>query len=40
MEKNEDPYFTVQTEKSRLIRCLLCSFFLFGGPETSAGRTI
>ena len=32
--------FTVRTEKTRLIRCLLYDFFLFGGPETSAGRTI
>ena len=32
--------FTVQTEKTRLIRCLLYGFFLFGGPETIAGRTI
>ena len=26
--------------KTRLIRCLSYGFFLFGGPETSAGRTI
>ena len=40
MEKNEDPSFKVRTEKTRLIRCLLYGFFLFGRPETSAGRTI
>ena len=38
MEKNEDPYFTVRTEKTKLIRCLLYGFFLFGGTETSAGQ--
>ena len=34
------PYCKLRTEKTRLIRCLLNGFFLFGGPETSAGRTI
>ena len=27
-------------KKTRLIRCLLYGFFLFGGPEISAGHTI
>ena len=40
MEKNEDPQSKVRTEKTRLIRCLSYGFFLFGGPETSAERTI
>ena len=31
---------SLRTEKTRLIRCLLYGFFLFGGPKTSAGRTI
>ena len=40
IEKNLGPLFTVRTEKTRLIRCLLYGFFLFEGPETSAGRMI
>ena len=31
--KNEDPYFAIQTEQTRLIRCLLYDFFDYSGFE-------
>ena len=33
-------YLQSGPKKTRLIRCSSYGFFLFGGPETSAGRTI